>query len=303
MDKRKIATKGKALFYTSGPNIDASYGPWDSLDQYMQFLQEDLGLEHPYEFAKIAIKNPETGESSEYQYINEDWQLYGDLTDITNRVEYLESRVASDIANSISGSVSLSRSRFYAGYNVEVTVTGSVKLPSTVSSDHVLDISISGNGKTQTGSAGQTSISLNGGSVSNTTTFSLTAHIGAPYTKTVTASATITKYCPIYIGVVDNDVNTVEKAISAIKKDSNLYSPNDPETSIKNITNKEFTYNDGQKLAFICGQSGVKVKQIGALAADEYIINGTPITINGVTAYVYVTYPQQTGKRNMTFNA
>lgn len=302
MNTNKIATKSKALFFTSGPSIDASYGPWDSIEQYEDFLHNDLGLESPYEYTKIGINDPETDSFAEYIYENDEWKVYGDLSSITSRLEYLESKASAEIAGSISGSVSLSKTKFYAGYNVEVVATGSIKLPSTVTTDHILDISISGNGKTQTGSAGQTSISLNGGPVSNTTTFNLTAHIGAPYTKTVTASATITKYCPIYIGIVNSDVDTAEKAISAIKKDANLYSPNNPETNIKNITNKSFTYESNQRLAFICGQSNIKIHEVGSQLPDGYIVDGQTTTINGMTAYVYVTNTQQAGTRALAFN-
>ena len=36
------------------------------------------------------------------------------------------------------------------------------------------------------------------------------------------------------------------------------------------VTNKSFTYGANQRLAFICGQSDVKIKQVGALANDAY---------------------------------
>lgn len=304
MNVNKIATKSKALFFTSGPSIDASYGPWDSIEQYEEFLHNDLGIESPYEYTKIVVKDQESGVGTEYIYKNEEWQVYIDLSDAMSRIEALEGDKNASIASKISGSVTLTKNKLYAGQTIIINVTGKVNLPSEISgrTDKISSISISGGGQSKSGQPGDSTVSLNNVTINNTTTFSLSAHVDAPYTKNVTASATITKYCPIYIGVVNSSVNTAGAVVSAIANAEHLQSPNDPLTSIQSITNKSITYGQGQCLAFICGQSGVKVKENGALVEDAYQFTGTT-TIEGMTAYVYVTQPQSAVTRSMNFNA
>lgn len=311
MNLNKIATKSKALFFTSGPSIDANYGPWDSVAQYEQFLHEDLGLNSPYEHTKIGVEDSETGILTEFIYENDEWKTYidfssvnADILDITARVEALEGDKNASIANKITGSVTLSKNKLYAGQTVVINITGRVTLPSEISdkTDKISSISISGGGQSASGQAGDSTVSLSNVSITNTTTFSLAAHVDAPYTKNVTASATITKYCPVYIGVVNSSVNTAAAVVSAIANADHLQNANDPLTTIKSLTNKSITYGQNQCLAFICGQSGVKVKENGALVEDAYQFTGTT-TIEGMTAYVYVTQPQMAGTRSMNFNA
>ena len=311
MNLNKIATKSKALFFTSGPSIDASYGPWDNIEQYENFLSNDLGLDSPYEYTKIGVKDQETGSRTEYIYENGEWKAYIDFSnidasilDITGRVEALEGDKNAQIANKITGSVTLSKNKLYAGQTVVINVTGRVTLPSEIANrtDKISSISISGGGQSVSGQAGDSTVSLDNVSITSTTTFSLSAHVDAPYTKDVTASATITKYCPVYIGVVNSSVNTAAAVVSAIANADHLQNANDPLTTIKSLTNKSITYGQNQCLAFICGQSGVKVKENGALVEDAYQFTGTT-TVEGMTAYVYVTQPQMAGTRSMNFNA
>lgn len=133
-------------------------------------------------------------------------------------------------------------------------------------------------------------------------TYTLTAVIAEPFAKTITKTATVNQICPIYIAIVDSNIDTVAKVIEEIVKFENLYSSNSPVSNVKTITNKSFTYGANQRLAFICGQSGIRVKQVGGLADDPYLINGEPTTIGGMSAYVYLTGTQQAGTRNITFN-
>lgn len=217
------------------------------------------------------------------------------------RLQALESKYVQEIISKIDGGISLSKSVFYAGYPTTINVSGSISLPSEVTSDHVASISLNGNGESVSNS-GVTSVSIQGTEVSATTTFTLNGNVSSPYTKSITKTATITKVCPIYMGIVDTDVDTVEEVVSAIANTDHLYSASSPISNIKTVTNKSFTYGANQRLAFICGQSDVKIKQVGALANDAYTAKGST-TINGVTAYVYVTSPQQAVTRNITFNA
>ena len=228
------------------------------------------------------------------------------LSDVGNnaaleaRVSAIEARFVQEIIDKITGGISFTLENLYAGYPKTVTATGTVSLPTEVTVDKITSIKLVGNGQTVEQS-GQTSVSIQN-SVTAPQTYTLTATIAAPYTKTISKTATINKVCPIYIALVDSDIDTAAKVITEIAKVDNLYSPNSPVSSIKSITNKAFTYTANQRLAFICGQSGIRVKQVGGLADDPYTVNGESTTINGMTAYVYLTGTQQAGTRNITFN-
>ena len=228
------------------------------------------------------------------------------LSDVGNnaaleaRVSAIEARFVKEIIDKITGGISFTLGNLYAGYPKTVTATGTVSLPSEVTVDKITSIKLVGNGQTVEES-GQTSVSIQN-SVTAPQTYTLTATIAAPYTKSISKTATVNKVCPIYIALVDSDIDTAAKVITEIAKVDNLYSPNSPVSSIKSITNKAFTYTANQRLAFICGQSGIRVKQVGGLADDPYTVNGESTTINGMTAYVYLTGTQQAGTRNITFN-
>ena len=228
------------------------------------------------------------------------------LSDVGNnaaleaRVSAIEARFVQEIIDKITGGISFTLGNLYAGYPKTVTATGTVSLPTEVTVDKITSIKLVGNGQTVEES-GQTSVSIQN-SVTAPQTYTLTATIAAPYTKSISKTATVNKVCPIYIALVDSDIDTAAKVITEIAKVDNLYSPNSPISSIKSITNKAFTYTANQRLAFICGQSGIRVKQVGGLADDPYTVNGESTTINGMTAYVYLTGTQQAGTRNITFN-
>ena len=216
------------------------------------------------------------------------------------RVSAIEARFVQEIIDKITGSIGFSLGNLYAGYPKTVTATGTVSLPSEVTADKITSIKLVGNGQTVEQS-GQTSVNIQN-SVTAPQTYTLTASIAAPYTKSISKTATVNKVCPIYIALVDSNIDTAAKVITEITKVDNLYSPNSPVSNIKTITNKAFTYTANQRLAFICGQSGIRVKQVGGLADDPYTVNGESTTINGMTAYVYLTGTQQAGTRNITFN-
>lgn len=216
------------------------------------------------------------------------------------RVSAIEARFVQEIIDKITGSIGFSLGNLYAGYPKTVTATGTVSLPSEVTVDKITSIKLVGNGQTVEQS-GQTSVSIQN-SVTAPQTYTLTASIAAPYTKSISKTATVNQVCPIYIALVDSDIDTSAKVITEIAKVDNLYSPNSPVSNIKTITNKAFTYTANQRLAFICGQSGIRVKQVGGLADDPYTVNGESTTINEMTAYVYLTGTQQAGTRNITFN-
>lgn len=223
-----------------------------------------------------------------------------DTSALELRVSAIEARFVQEIIDKITGSIGFTLGNLYAGYPKTVTATGTVSLPTEVPTNKITSIKLVGNGQTVEES-GQTSVSIQN-SVTAPQTYTLTATIAAPYTKSISKSATINQVCPIYIALVDSNIDTAAKVIAEIAKVDNLYSPNSPLSNIKSITNKAFTYAANQRLAFICGQSGIRVKQVGGLADDPYTVNGESTTINEMTAYVYLTGTQQAGTRNITFN-
>lgn len=216
------------------------------------------------------------------------------------RVSAIESKLNAELTNQITGSISFSLNNLYAGYQKTIIATGSISLPPEIPISKITSIKLVGNGQTVEES-GQSSVVIQN-SVSAPQTYTLTAEIAEPFAKTITKTATVNQICPIYIAIVDSNIDTVAKVIEEIVKFDNLYSPNSPISNIKTITNKQFTYAANQRLAFICGQSGIRVKQVGGLADDPYTVNGESTTINGMTAYVYLTGTQQAGTRNITFN-
>lgn len=216
------------------------------------------------------------------------------------RISAIESKLNSELTNQITGSISFSLSNLYAGYQKTVIATGSISLPAEIPVSKITSIQLSGNGQTVEES-GQSSVVIQN-SVSAPQTYTLTAVIAEPFAKTIIKTATVNQICPVYIAIVDSDIDTAAKVVEEIVKYENLYSPNSPVSNVKTITNKAFTYGANQRLAFICGQSGIRVKQVGGLADDPYLINGEPTTIGGMSAYVYLTGTQQAGTRNITFN-
>lgn len=216
------------------------------------------------------------------------------------RVSAIESKLNAELTNQITGSISFSLNNLYAGYQKTIIATGSISLPPEIPVSKITSIKLVGNGQTVEES-GQSSVVIQN-SVSAPQTYTLTAEIAEPFAKTITKTATVNQICPIYIAIVDSNIDTVAKVIEEIVKFDNLYSPNSPISNIKTITNKQFTYAANQRLAFICGQSGIRVKQVGGLADDPYLINGESTTIGGMSAYIYLTGTQQAGTRNITFN-
>ena len=216
------------------------------------------------------------------------------------RVSAIESKLNAELTNQITGSISFSLNNLYAGYQKTIIATGSISLPPEIPISKITSIKLVGNGQTVEES-GQSSVVIQN-SVSAPQTYTLTAEIAEPFAKTITKTATVNQICPIYIAIVDSNIDTVAKVIEEIVKFDNLYSPNSPISNIKTITNKQFTYAANQRLAFICGQSGIRVKQVGGLADDPYLINGESTTIGGMSAYIYLTGTQQAGTRNITFN-
>ena len=67
-------TKQKSLLYTRGPNIDANYGPWNSIQEYTDWLTNTVGLSEPYEGTVIAVKSIGEGNITKYIFENKKWR-------------------------------------------------------------------------------------------------------------------------------------------------------------------------------------------------------------------------------------
>lgn len=303
-----ITTKRKAQLYTEGANIDANYGPWDSIADYESFITEDVGLDAPYDTTTICVKDPQTGVATKYIYENDQWRQEVptvtpvDLTGIESRLDALEADKNAALANQITSNVTVTPARFYKGVSTTVSATGTISLPSGIATNKVSAISLTDGTNTDSGS-NKTSVSLSDISATNSTiTFNLSASIAAPFTKTITKSGSCTACNPVYLAVVSNSVDTKEEAFTEVAKVANLvYTSSLAVTSMKGQS-KSLTFTDGDRIAVICGDSGLKAKGTGMLADYNWIVNGESITNNGITYKIYISGALQAETRTVNFS-
>lgn len=303
-----ITTKRKAQLYTEGANIDANYGPWDSIADYESFITEDVGLDAPYNTTTICVKDPQTGVATKYIYENDQWRQEVptvtpvDLTGIESRLDALEADKNAALANQITGSVTVTPARFYKGVSTTVSATGTISLPSGIATSKVSAISLTDGTNTDSG-ANKTSVSLSDISATNSTiTFNLSASIAAPFTKTITKSGSCTACNPVYLAVVSNSVDTKEEAFTEVAKAANLvYTSSLAVTSMKGQS-KSLTFTNGDRIAVICGDSGLKAKGVGMLADYNWVVNGESVTDNGITYKIYISGALQAETRTINFS-
>lgn len=297
-----ITTKRKAQLYTEGANIDANYGPWDSIADYESFITEDVGLDAPYDTTTICVKDPQTGVATKYIYENDQWRQEVDLTGIESRLDALEADKNAALANQITSSVTVTPARFYKGVSTTVSATGTISLPSGIATSKVSAISLTDGTNTDSG-ANKTSVSLSDISATNSTiTFNLSASIAAPFTKTITEPGSCTACNPVYLAVVSNSVDTKEEAFTEVAKAANLvYTSSLAVTSMKGQS-KSLTFTNGDRIAVICGDSGLKAKGAGMLADYNWVVNGESVTDNGITYKVYISGALQAETRTINFS-
>lgn len=303
-----ITTKRKAQLYTEGANIDANYGPWDSIADYESFITEDVGLDAPYDTTTICVKDPQTGVATKYIYENDQWRQEVptvtpvDLTGIESRLDALEADKNAALANQITGSITVTPARFYKGVSTTVSATGTITLPAGITINKISAISLTDGTNTDSGS-NKTSVSLSDISATNSTiTFNLSASIAAPFTKTITKSGSCTACNPVYLAVVSNSVDTKEEAFTEVAKAANLvYTSSLAVTSMKGQS-KSLTFTNGDRIAVICGDSGLKAKGAGMLADYNWVVNGESVTDNGITYKVYVSGALQAETRTINFS-
>lgn len=297
-----ITTKRKAQLYTEGANIDANYGPWDSIADYESFITEDVGLDAPYDTTTICVKDPQTGVAAKYIYENDQWRQEVDLTGIESRLDALEADKNAALANQITGSVTVTPARFYKGVSTTVSATGTISLPSGIATNKVSAISLTDGTNTDSGS-NKTSVSLSDISATNSTiTFNLSASIAAPFTKTITKSGSCTACNPVYLAVVSNSVDTKEEAFTEVAKAANLvYTSSLAVTSMKGQS-KSLTFTNGDRIAVICGDSGLKAKGVGMLADYNWVVNGESVTDNGIAYKIYISGALQAETRTINFS-
>ena len=103
---------------------------------------------------------------------------------LEDRLTAIESKYINEIISKINGSVSLSKSVFYAGYPININVVGTLSLPTEVSSNYVSNIMLSGN-QTTVSDNGVTQVSINNTNITDNTTFTLSTSISSPYTNSI----------------------------------------------------------------------------------------------------------------------
>ena len=298
-------TKTKNLFYTRGASIDANYGPWSSFEAYRNFLISLGGNGTPKKGAHIAIEDSTTGAITTYIYEVKNsvgsWKAEGgtvDLTEINNRLDALEADKNAAIADKITSSISVTPARFYKGVATTVSATGTISLPAEVNVNKISAISITDGTNTDSGSQ-KTSVSLSDISAQNSSvTFTLTGTVDAPYTKSISKTATCTACDPIYVVVVPPDSGQTNQDL--VNSANLFYVSGQPVTSIKGKS-KSITFTAGSMLYVLCHESGVTAKGASQLAPYPWIGSDTT-TINGVSYTVYASQPQQAHTDVVTFN-
>ena len=212
-----------------------------------------------------------------------------------SRIDALEADKNAALVSQITSSVTVSPSRYYKGTTVSVTATGKITLPSGIPTNKISAISITGGGKTDSGS-NKTQVQVSGISTSGNTSnisFSLTGTVDAPFTKSISEPGTCTACNPVYIGTVASNVTTKEAVYSALATSGNLvYSNSNAVTTLKGIS-KSITYDD-TKLAVICSDSNLSAKGASQLAAYPWSINGESYVSDNITYKIYLAAQPQT---------
>lgn len=248
-------------------------------------------------------------DGNHYEFKNGAWSIFQtsnmtpvDLTDIESRLDSLEADKNAALANQITSNVTVTPARFYKGVSTTVSATGTISLPSGIATNKVSAISLTDGTNTDSGS-NKTSVSLSDISATNSTiTFNLSASIAAPFTKTITKSGSCTACNPVYLAVVSNSVDTKEEAFTEVAKVANLvYTSSLAVTSMKGQS-KSLTFTDGDRIAVICGDSGLKAKGAGMLADYNWVVNGESITNNGITYKIYISGALQAETRTVNFS-
>jgi hypothetical protein len=219
-------------------------------------------------------------------------------------LDALEADKNAALVNQITSSVTVSPSRYYKGTTVSVTATGKITLPSGISTSKISAISITGGGKTDSGS-NKTQVQVSGISTlgnASDISFSLTGTIDAPFAKSISEPGTCTACNPVYLAIVSNSIDTKEEAFTEVAKTANLVYVNSlAVTSMKGYS-KSLTFTNGDRIAVICGDSGLKAKGAGMLADYNWVVNGESVTDNGITYKVYISGALQAETRTVNFS-
>lgn len=99
MDTRKITTKDKAQLLLTGASIDGNYGTWSSIQEYENFITNDVGLDAPFDSTTIAVKDASTGKITKYIRENGVWRedvpatLTAQIVGIANSINTVEGNV------------------------------------------------------------------------------------------------------------------------------------------------------------------------------------------------------------------
>ena len=302
-----ITTKQKAYMYVDGASIDANYGPWSSTEAYETFLSNTVGIDEPADATTIAVKDGTTGVITKYIYENGQWRqdvptvTPVDLTSIESRLDALEADKNAALANQITGSITVTPARFYKGVSTTVSATGTITLPTGITTDKISAISLTDGTHTDSG-ANKTSVSLSNISAQNSSiSFTLSGTIAAPYTKSISEPATCTACDPVYVFVMDaNDMSEIQSEEDLLNPSNLFYSNNLPITSIKGKS-KSITFKEASYLYVLCHESGITAKGASQLAPYPWAGSSTRM-INGISYNVYVTQPQQAHTDVVTFN-
>ena len=160
-------------------------------------------------------------------------------------------------------------------------------MPAGIATNKVSAISLTDGTNTDSG-ANKTSVSLSNISAQNSSvSFTLSGTIAAPYTKSISKTATCTACDPIYVVVVPPDSGNTNQDL--VDSANLFYVSGQPVTSIKGKS-KSITFTAGSMLYVLCHESGVTAKGASQLAPYPWI-GSDAITINGVSYTIYASQP------------
>lgn len=274
-------------------------GPWGSQEEFDSFWSQISREANPINGTEITLVDQNGVATKKIlsagQWVTENLTGGGsaaDLTDIEARLEALEADKNAALAAQITASLAVSPARFYKGIETSVSASGTVSLPSGITASKISSIELRDNNDHQVSNFKTSSVSLSG--ITTTTAsvpFTFVVVVSSPFARNITKTATCTVCNPVYLKVVGNSVDTKEEAFTAAADQQNLvYTNSLPVTSMKGQS-KSLTFAAGDRIAVVCGDSGLKARGNAMLADYNWVVNGESVTDNGITYKVYVSGP------------
>lgn len=208
-------------------------------------------------------------------------------SDVINELDRLQIQINAINSREITMTTTLSHNYYYIGYPLNVTITGNLNLPNTMSNDTIETISIYENDVVVNTDTKKSFVSYSTIIDSNLSYYTK-AHLSAPYDLDKISS--ITSFIgvkPIYIGVDSAELSN-EQYMANVAIESKLYNKNSPVPTLigKTIT---FQLEDSQRVVIVSENPNLGAKSGGF----DFPFNRTYME-NGMYLYTSInTYSNQ----------